>query len=103
MSQSCAICGVTGDGEFVQPKNIGINAINKASNERGDTINLKIGDYVHKNCRKEYIHKWYISQTATTNNSKENRRMRSTSDTFDFKYNCLFCSSQITERAKQLK
>ena len=42
MSQKCAICEVVDDGEFIQPKVIGINTINKASNERGDKLGLSV-------------------------------------------------------------
>ena len=102
MSQKCAICEVVDDGEFIQPKVIGINTINKASNERGDKLTLKVGDYVHKKCRKEYIHKWYI-KTSISSKNEDTRRTRSTCPTFNFKENCLFCSSKITTREKLTK
>ena len=73
MSQKCAICEVVDDGEFIQPKVIGINTINKASNERGDKLTLKVGDYVHKKCRKESIHNWYI-KTSISSKNEDTRR-----------------------------
>ena len=99
MSQKCAICEVVDDGEFIQPKVIGINTINKASNEKGDKLTLKIGDYVHKKRRKEYFHKWYI-KTSISSKNEDTTRIRSTCPTFNFKVQC---SSKITTREKLTK
>ena len=95
MSQKCAICEVADDGEFIQPKVMDINKINKASNERGDKLTLKVCDDVHKKCRREYIHKWYI-KTSISSKNEDTRKTRSTCPTFNFKEN--FCFSKITTR-----
>ena len=60
----CAICKINDDRDLIQPRTLGINTINRASSERNDTLLLKVGDYVHVDCHKKYIHKWYVVKTA---------------------------------------
>ena len=61
----CVICKNTKVyDDFVQPRQIRIDTINRASKNRGDTLVANVGDYVHTLCRKEYIHVWYISNEA---------------------------------------
>ena len=67
---------------------------------------MKVGDYVHRKCRKEYIYKWYIKASVSSKN-EDTRRARSTCPAFRKKIvcfeNCLFCSSKITTREKLTK
>ena len=56
---------------YIQPCHIRIEAINRASIEWGEKLNKVVGDYVHLNCRKKYIHVWYISDVATKKNQSE--------------------------------
>ena len=49
----CVICKISDGSDIIQ---LGLDTINKASLERKDNIYVKIGDYVHKKYRKDYIH-----------------------------------------------
>ena len=54
--QSGAICKgtVTSDGVLLKSK--GIDGINSASRERGDTLVVAPGDTVHKDCQPHFCH-----------------------------------------------
>ena len=99
----CAICKLSNGDDLIQPRQLGIDTINRASLERKDTVSVKIGDYIHKNCRKDYIHKWYIASTASRNSNSSLRNTRSSSMSFDFRKNCFVCGCPVTEREKESK
>ena len=102
----CVICkNEKDDDDYVKPREIGINAINQASKERGDQLNVVEGNYLHVNCRKEYINKWYIAEVAKKKNQSdaERRKTRSSQPAFDFKTKCFFCGHKITEWEKKRK
>ena len=65
-----------GNDNNIQPRQIGVDAINRASIERGDKLNVDNGDYVQVNCRKEYIHVWYIAKVAKKKNQSEARQAK---------------------------
>ena len=75
----CVICeNEKGNNNYIQPRQIGVEALNRASIKKGDKLNVVVGDYVHVNCRKEYLHVWYITQVAKNKNQfdadrRENR------------------------------
>ena len=65
---------------------------------------MVIDDYVHVNCRKEYINKWYIAEVAKKNQSDaDKRKTRRSQPAFDFKTKCFFCEHVVTTREKQTK
>ena len=99
----CVICKISDGGDLIQPRQLGIDIINKASLERKDNIYVKIGDYVHKKCRKDYIHKWYIESAASGNNNPLLRHTKSSSTSFDLQKNCFLCALPVTAREKQNK
>ena len=101
----CVICkNEKNDDDYIQPRQIGIDTINRVSKERGDKLNVVIGDYVDVNCRKEYINKWYITEVAKKNQSDaDKRKTRRSQPAFDFKTKCFFCEHVVTTREKQTK
>ena len=98
---TCAICNISDDGEIIQPGQIGIDTINRASNERGDTVHLSVGDYVHISCRKVYINPWYISVSSKNECNTSSRKTRTSVCTFSCRYRELDISIRqtITERS----
>ena len=50
------------------------------------------GDYVHVNCKKEYIHIWYIAKVAKKKDQSDvdRRKTRSSQPSFNFKTKCFF-------------
>ena len=56
----CVICeNEKGNNNYIQPRQIGVETLNRASIKKGDKLNVVVGDYVHVNCRKEYLHVTY--------------------------------------------
>ena len=100
----CVICKNTKVyDDFVQPRQIRIDTINRASKNRGDTLVANVGDYVHTLCRKEYIHVWYISNEANKEHVPTPSRTRSSTPTFEFKTKCFLCGCGVTAREKNFK
>ena len=75
----------------------GVNGINRASKERQSDLRVKVGDYVHKECRATYIHKLYIS-SSSSECSSSSRGTRSSIGRFDFRKNCFLCGQPVTEK-----
>ena len=96
------ICNSVNDDEFCKPRQLGIDAINRASNERNDNVSVKLGDSVHKSCRKNYINWWFIKASKSKDKEGSTHCTRSSS-TFDFKKNCFICGCPITAREVQQK
>ena len=44
----CAICKVLDNGVLLKQR--GVDGLNEASKERGDTVDVILGDTVHENC-----------------------------------------------------
>ena len=104
----CAICKINDDRDLIQPHTLGINTINRASSERNDTLLMKVGDYVNVDCRKKYIHKWYVVKTAAQNDkTSSSRSTRSSSGSFDFRKKlfpmCIFCYRQGMANKKSIE
>ena len=101
----CVICkNETKDDDFIQPRQIGIDTIIRASKERGDNLNVVTGDYVHVKCRKVYINRWYIAEVAKKSKSDVGKRKtRRSQPAFEFKTKCFFlsASSHYTRKANQ--
>ena len=96
------ICGGHSDSH-VQFLKMGIDTINRASKNRGDTLVANVGDYVHTLCRKEYIHVWYISNEANKEHVPTPSRTRSSTPTFEFKTKCFLCGCGVTAREENFK
>lgn len=56
IGEECVICKKAFDAENPKHelKTKGSNGINKASDKRGDSIQTRVGDFVHENCRRTY-------------------------------------------------
>ena len=65
----CLIC-YKNDGvdDYVQLGITGVNVINRASKKRRSDLHVKVGDYIHKECRATYIHKWYNEIELSSDN-----------------------------------
>ena len=99
----CLICCKNDDSDdYVQLGNTGVNGINRASKERQSDLRVKVGDYVHKECRSTYRHKWYIS-SSSSESSSSSRETKSSIGRFDFRKNCFLCGQTITEKEKRDK
>ena len=61
----CVICKKEkGNSNYIQPCQIGVEAINRASIERDCKSNLVVGDSVHVNCRKSTSRFVYADRQA---------------------------------------
>jgi len=89
--EECVFCSRPLDAApTVKLRQKGCVSINKASAERNTPINVKPGQDVHVECRRDFIHKRNMTVTTDSNNNLISTRL--TND-FDFKSKCLFCSS----------
>ena len=102
MVDTCVICNIGDDEELVQSGQIGIDSINRTSTERNNLFHVKIGEYVHKICRQNYIHKWYISLESAKNNSSPLRRGRGRSTSkFDFRRTLSFVAMALLSERRE--
>ena len=100
MNSVCPICkGDVSDGEDkVVLREKGSAGVNKASQERKDSIQVNSGDIVHKTCRQTYTNKLQISIHLKKKSQQEkdcsdcsHPSLRYTEPTFNIKQHCLFC------------
>ena len=80
--------------DYVQLGKTGVNGINRAGKERQSNLCVKVGDYLHKECRATYIHKWYISSSRET---------RSPIGRFDLRKNCFYADKPLLKRRNVIK
>ena len=102
----CVICYNEKDrDDYTQPDGVAISTINKASEERGDTLSVVTGDWVLKDCRCKFINSWYILNVSKKNSQSkaEGRNTRSSQPLFDFKTKCFFCGQNVTQRERNVK
>eukprot|EP00794_Sanderia_malayensis_P021141 gene21141-23219_t len=77
----------------------GCDGLIRASQERGTSIDVRVGDYVHQECRKQYtnvnvIKKDLKEQGPDPNQPRNTQRLRSGVQQFSFANNCLFCGKE---------
>lgn len=91
--EACPICKeeLNNGQPTVRLREKGSEAINKASANRGDSIETVTGQTVHTNCRRDYVHQRNSVVKEPIASSSSNRALRSV-ESFDFKHNCLFCT-----------
>lgn len=104
LRQYCAICkeSIVNNGVALTSK--GIDGINRASKERGDTVDVREGDSVHIACRKRYTNPSYISKSLRQKEERHPvpRTLRSQSSVqFDFRRDCLFCGNEINQEQER--
>jgi len=100
LNEHCVIC----DQPIVLPaatlSEKGCATINRASEERADTINAVPGQQVHQDCRRKYCNPQQIARDIkqgqqeikpSTSESTGGHTLRSTEKQFNFKTDCFFC------------
>ena len=94
MMDSCAICEQSlVDGKpTVQLRVKGRLGISKASKARRSHVKVKVGQYVHVECRKNFIDpNRIVSDTRKTTSQAPSYSLRSLSLPFNSSEHCLFC------------
>lgn len=113
---NCAICDKDTSEKTATVTKKGLISLVKASRARGDEkytkfeeqFNLKESTlHVHESCRKVYSHPREILKAEKVHQSEEpsssKNTLRSGSDIFDFKGQCLFCAANIKLNVMQAK
>ena len=92
--ETCAICGESlADGQLtVSLGKKGSDSINKTSNGRGDAIQTVAGQTLHKDCRRDYIHKRNLVKQDPSISSVSPIKARRSSESFDYRHHCIFCT-----------
>ena len=95
----------TSKNNYIQSSQIGVEAINRANIERADKLNVVVGDYVHVNWRKEYIHVCYTAELAKKKKKSDTFRQkpRSSQPSFNFKTKYSFYENGVIAREKLSK
>ena len=108
LNLDCAICKqATKPGDQVKLSEKGCSGIHSASRERGDNLQVTVGQVVHAKCLKDYTHLNCIAafkpsaREGTPSPVKKRRSLRS-HHVFDCKAQCLFCC-QSTEPSRNRK
>ena len=95
----CIFCKELCITDFPRLREQGANTINHASQIRQDIIIANPGDYVHKQCRLDYVRRPVF--IGDDNSSSES--LRSSSDDFNFRTHCFLCGNLVTDREKLTK
>ena len=92
--ETCAICRESlADGQLtVSLGKKGSDSINKTSNGRGDAIQTVAGQTLHKDCRRDYIHKRNLVKQDPSISSVSPIKARRSSESFDYRHHCIFCT-----------
>ena len=107
MDQMCVFCSepLRNGKTTVQVTPRGIPRIIDAKQERGSNIEIKAGDTVHTDCRADFINKKSISRDkkhkAAAAKEISDQRLRSTSSSFNFKNDCLYCGQPAFSTTKR--
>ncbi len=72
---------------------VGANSINSANERRHSSIRTEKGDIVHTRCQQNWINRERVEAAAKAADSTDTaqQRLRSSTPTFNFKEQCLFC------------
>lgn len=114
ISNNCAICDKDTSETTVTVTKKGLISLVKASRARGDEKDAKFEErfnlkestlQVHQNCRKVYTHPREILKAGKVLKNEEpsssKDTLRSGSDIFDFKGQCLFCGANVMQAKSQ--
>lgn len=84
-----------------------VDGLNEASKKRGDTVDVVLGDTIHKNCRRDFTCPSSVRKAKRSHeqadhtprlfcsrNSLQNRK-------FDFTKDCSFCGNEIDEEEER--
>ena len=89
----CVICNQSLDQKpSVVLTEKGCASINTASVAQKCAIKTAPGQLIHAVCRRDFIHSRNITDNDENNNITASRTLRSCTDCFDFKNNCIFCA-----------
>ena len=90
----CAICGedLANGQETVVLRQKGSDSINTTSNKRGDDIKTVTGQKLHKDCRRDYIHKRNIVKQEPSASTVSPVKARRSIESFNYKLHCIFCA-----------
>lgn len=100
----CVICQTPiteGSTDIVTLGEKGSDGINRASQERNDTILTAPGQQVHKICRRDYCKPQNIqralkeSQGETSSPQKKRSLTRSAESSFSFQTDCFYCATEV--------
>ena len=92
----CIFCKELCVKDFSRLREQGANTINNASQIKQDTIVAEVGDYVHKQCRLDYIRRPEVINT----NNPPTVSLRSSTVDFNFRTHCFLCGNFVTDREK---
>ena len=99
-SQNCVFCEnllEESNTVMLYPKRS--DTINQASKKKDDSIEVKEGDGVHKECRRTYTKEYStIIKKKVNKSDKLTHGLRSGSAVFCYNTKCLFCCETIQER-----
>ena len=70
----------------------GSDSINTTSNKRGDDIKTVTGQKLHKDCRRDYIHKRNIVKQEPSASTVSPVKARRSIESFNYKLHCIFCA-----------
>ena len=107
----CAICKEIVKEDGIELTSKGVDGVNRASEERGDKIVFKLGDFVHKECRRSFcrpssIRKAKRSDEEANHAGTDTPRLLRPRDSltnrqFDFKTDCFLCGNEIDEELER--
>ena len=104
LSEQCAICsqpiGTLPKVTLGEKKSL---TINKASEERNETVLCVPGQVVHQECRRKYYKSCHNSQATEVQPHEdmiENIALRSTQRKFNFSTDCFFVVDQLLQQRR---
>ena len=73
-----------------------VDGINQAAEERNQPISIKVGQKVHKNCRKDFTKKVYVRKRQAEEHDEpfSTTPLRSSKTVVNFRTHCLFCGNR---------
>ena len=98
--ENCPLCDKElGDEEGVVIGEKGAEGVNRASNERGDSILVAAGTELHKRCQMNYINKKKISlyNKAKLHPPPPAKRARVSVGPYDSRMHCVFCRNEVVK------
>ena len=104
-TETCATCGeILNDGQpTVRLRKKGSDTENATSNTRGDGIIPVTGQTVHRDCRRDYIHKRNsVQQKLSTSTFSPIKALRST-ESSNYRNTCILCTQTAKLNSKKKK
>ncbi len=109
-SRICKICenSLLDDTSVVTLEKNGCETVNKCSVRRRSTIKTQPGDMVHRKCRKDFTHEFYVRKAEKEaiaaqeqDKSDSQQRLRSSTPTFNMKEQCFYCGNMAKTDSKR--